>query len=1089
MRKLIFFILWTVSFVGGYASSQKVFEIKRGINLSHWLSQRIENGLSIQKGMNETDFNRIARAGFDHVRLPIDEEVLWHENGEKDKEAFSYLHKGIQWALQNDLKVIVDLHIVRSHYFNAGHDGKKNLLWESAEAQDHFLQLWQELVQELKEYPTSEVAYEIMNEPTAPNHEDWNKLVEKAYQVIRKEEKERVLVIGSNMWQGVYTFPFLKVPKGDEYILLSCHFYEPFLLSHYRASWTEFGNYQGAVHYPGELVTKQELDALSEADRKLTDRYCGMVWNKAMLAAYLSKAKQVADEKGLNLYCGEFGVYEKAPKADALRWYKDVIEVFDSLDIAWSIWDYKGGFGVYTSQGLPKKELMHTLMSGSGKKIEVGGMPLYLDVRKPLELRVKDALSRMTLEEKTRLSYADGRFSTPGCARLGIPGLMYSDGPHGVRAEICWNSWDYAGWTNDSCTAFPALTCLASTWNPSLSKKYGLAIGEEARFRHKNVLLGPGVNIYRTPLNGRNFEYMGEDPFLAARMCVPYIQGVQENGVAACVKHYALNNQEHWRNHIDVQVSDRALYEIYLPAFKAAVEEGKVWSIMGAYNKVRGTHAAHNKLLNNDILKGEWKFDGCVVTDWGAAHDTYEAAMNGLDLELGTFTNGLTSNSDQGYDSYYLGSAYLRMVKEGKVPMSVVDDKASRVLRLIFRTAMNADGKLGAMSNDSHYETAYQVATEGVVLLKNQSVFKGESLLPLKQGKYKHILVVGDNAVRNLMAGGGSSELKPKMVITPLEALVKELGSDCVTFSQGYMAGRPMFDRADVIPQSVADSLYNAAIEEARKADLVIFMGGLNKNYQQDCEGEDRLAYELPFGQNRLIEGLLKANKKLVVVLTSGNAVAMPWLKEVPSLVQSWYLGSIGGKALADVLLGEVTPSGKLPFSYPAKLEDCPAHYYGELSYPGDSIRQEYKEDILVGYRWYDTKHIQPLFPFGYGLSYTQFEYGKPVISAREMKGDDVLEIRCNVKNVGSVAGKEIVQLYIGDEKCRVLRPVKELKDFYKVALQPGEEREVVFTVDKEDLMFFDDQLHDWVAEPGKFKAYIGSSSKDIKGVVEFELK
>lgn len=1089
MRKLIFFILWTVSFVGGYASSQKVFEIKRGINLSHWLSQRIENGLSIQKGMNETDFNRIARAGFDHVRLPIDEEVLWHENGEKDKEAFSYLHKGIQWALQNDLKVIVDLHIVRSHYFNAGHDGKKNLLWESVEAQDHFLQLWQELVQELKEYPTSDVAYEIMNEPTAPNHEDWNKLVEKAYQVIRKEEKERVLVIGSNMWQGVYTFPFLKVPKGDEYILLSCHFYEPFLLSHYQAGWTEFGNYQGAVHYPGELVTKQELDALSEADRKLTDRYREMVWNKAMLAAYLSKAKQVADEKGLNLYCGEFGIYEKAPKADALRWYKDVIEVFDSLDIAWSIWDYKGGFGAFTSQGLPKKDLMHTLMSGSSKKVVVGETPAYLDARKPLELRVKDALSRMTLEEKTRLSYADGRFSTPGCARLGIPGLMYSDGPHGVRAEICWNSWDYAGWTNDSCTAFPALTCLASTWNPSLSKKYGLAIGEEARFRHKNVLLGPGVNIYRTPLNGRNFEYMGEDPFLAARMCVPYIQGVQENGVAACVKHYALNNQEHWRNHIDVQVSDRALYEIYLPAFKAAVEEGKVWSIMGAYNKVRGTHAAHNKLLNNDILKGEWKFDGCVVTDWGAAHDTYEAAMNGLDLELGTFTNGLTSNSDQGYDSYYLGSAYLRMVKEGKVPMSVVDDKASRVLRLIFRTAMNADGQFGAMSNDSHYETAYQVATEGVVLLKNQSVFKGESLLPLKQGKYKHILVVGDNAVRNLMAGGGSSELKPKMVITSLEALVKELGSDCVTFSQGYMAGRPMFDRADVIPQSVADSLYNAAIEEARKADLVIFMGGLNKNYQQDCEGEDRRAYELPYGQDRLIEGLLKANKKLVVVLTSGNAVAMPWLKEVPSLVQSWYLGSIGGKALADVLLGEVTPSGKLPFSYPAKLEDCPAHYYGELSYPGDSIRQEYKEDILVGYRWYDTKHIQPLFPFGYGLSYTQFEYGKPVISAREMKGDDVLEIRCNVKNVGSVAGKEIVQLYIGDEKCRVLRPVKELKDFYKVALQPGEEREVVFTVDKEDLMFFDDQLHDWVAEPGKFKAYIGSSSKDIKGVVEFELK
>ncbi|MDN0072455.1 glycoside hydrolase family 3 C-terminal domain-containing protein [Bacteroides caecigallinarum] len=728
-------------------------------------------------------------------------------------------------------------------------------------------------------------------------------------------------------------------------------------------------------------------------------------------------------------------------------------------------------------------------MSGSGKKIIIGETPVYLDIAKPLELRVKDALSRMTLEEKTRLSYADGRFSTPGCSRLGIPGLMYSDGPHGVRAEICWNSWDYAGWTNDSCTAFPALTCLASTWNPSLSKEYGLAIGEEARYRNKNVLLGPGVNIYRTPLNGRNFEYMGEDPYLASRMCVPYIQGVQENGVAACVKHYALNNQEHWRNHIDVNVSDRALYEIYLPAFKAAIEEGKSWTIMGAYNKVRGTHAAHNKLLNNDILKGEWGFDGCVVTDWGAAHDTYEAAMYGLDLELGTYTNGLTSNSNLGYDDYYLGNEYLKMIKDGKIPMEVVDDKASRVLRLIFRTAMGGEDKFGAMSNDSHYETAYKIATEGIVLLKNDAEFDGKPLLPVQTGKYKRILVVGDNAVRNLMMGGGSSELKPKKVITPLEALTEKFGKECIAFSQGYMASRPMFDRADVIPQFIVDSLYSAAVEEAQKSDLVIFMGGLNKNYQQDCEGDDRKAFQLPYEQDKLINGILKVNKKVVVVLTSGNAVDMPWLGNVPSLVQSWYLGSIGGKALADVISGDVTPSGKLPFSYPAKLEDCPAHYYGEMSYPGDSIRQEYKEDILVGYRWYDTKKIKPLFPFGYGLSYTQFEYEKPEISSNIIKSDDVIEIKCTVKNVGSVTGKEIVQLYIGDEKCSVLRPLKELKDFCKITLKPGESKEVLFSIDKENLMFFDDKQHEWQAEPGKFKAYIGSSSKDIKWVLEFKLQ
>ncbi|WP_346710233.1 glycoside hydrolase family 3 C-terminal domain-containing protein [Phocaeicola salanitronis] len=712
--------------------------------------------------------------------------------------------------------------------------------------------------------------------------------------------------------------------------------------------------------------------------------------------------------------------------------------------------------------------------------------PIYLDDSQPIEARIQDALNRMTIEEKARLSYAQGKFTSPGCPRLGIPELWYTDGPHGVRAEINWNDWGYSGWTNDSCTAFPALTCLAATWNPELSGKYGKAIGEEARYREKDVLLGPGVNIYRTPLNGRNFEYMGEDPYLTSEMCVPYIQEVQKNGVAACVKHYALNNQELWRNHINVQVSDRALYEIYLPAFKAAVERGGTWTIMGAYNKVRGTHATHHKLLNNDILKGDWKFDGCVVTDWGAAHDTYEAAMYGLDLEMGSYTNGLTSESAFGYDDYYLGKNYLKMIKEGKIPMEVVNDKVARILRLIFRTAMNKNKPYGSMTTQEHYQTAYDIATEGTVLLKNGNRKEQAGLLPLQSDKYKRILVVGDNATRNLMTGGGSSELKPKNFISPLEGIREKFGN--VIYAQGYMAGRDMFGRVDEIPQSVMDSLRNDAITKAADADLIIYVGGLNKNHQQDCEGGDRLSYNLPFGQDELIRSLAKVNKNIVVVLLSGNAVAMPWLDEVPSVIQGWYFGTVTGKALADVLSGEVNPSGKLPFSYPVKLEDCPAHAFDALCYPGDSINEIYREDILVGYRWYDTKKIRPMFPFGHGLSYTAFDYSKPMASAKKMKQGETIKFTVKVKNTGKVMGKEIIQLYIGDEKCSVLRPVKELKGFQKITLQPGEEKEVTFTIGSDVLKFFDETQHKWIAEPGKFKAYIGSSSSDIRGTVSFEL-
>lgn len=718
--------------------------------------------------------------------------------------------------------------------------------------------------------------------------------------------------------------------------------------------------------------------------------------------------------------------------------------------------------------------------------IKAQQVPAYLDQKQPIEVRVKDALSRMTLEEKVKLCSAQSKFSSHGVPRLGIPEIWMSDGPHGVREEILWDSWGNAEWTNDSCTAFPALTCLAATWNPKMSAIYGKAVGEEARYRRKDVLLGPGVNIYRTPLNGRNFEYMGEDPYLASIMVVPYVKGVQSNGVSACVKHYALNNQEVWRGNIDVELSDRALNEIYLPAFKAAIVDGGSWSIMGSYNKVRGEHACHNDLLLNKILKGEWKFDGCVITDWGGAHDTKEAVLNGLDIEMGSYTNGLSSGKKFAYDDYYLASAYLKGLKDGTYPMSTIEDKASRILRLIFRTAMNSDRPWGSFTNEEHYTVARTVAQEGIVLLKNEADKKKGAVLPLDASKYRSILVVGENATRRLTEGGGSSVLKVKKEVSPLAGLQAKFG-DKIKYTMGYASGKPVYDR-EMKPGFDTDSLRQEAVKQAAKADLIIFVGGLNKNNFQDCENADRKSLALPFGQNELINDMLKVNKNIVMVLLSGNAVEMPWIKSIPSILQAWYPGSESGTAIADVLTGKVNPSGKLPFSFPVKLTDNAAHSFGAISYPGDGVKEVYKEDVLVGYRWHDTKKIPALFPFGHGLSYTQFKYGKAVADKKTISGSEELTITIPVKNIGKVKGKEVVQLYIGDEKCSVLRPVKELKSFQKIELAPGEEQTVSFKIGQDALKFFSETAHNWLAEPGTFKVYIGSSSTDIRSTVNFVL-
>ena len=722
-----------------------------------------------------------------------------------------------------------------------------------------------------------------------------------------------------------------------------------------------------------------------------------------------------------------------------------------------------------------------------------GQTPVYLDNSADIEDRIEDVMKRLTVEEKVAMVHAQSKFSSPGVKRLGIPEIWMTDGPHGIRAEVYWDEWNQARWTNDSCVAFPALTCLAATWNEDISYLYGKSIGEEARYRNKSVLLGPGVNIYRTPLNGRNFEYMGEDPYLASEMVVPYIKGVQSNGVAACVKHYALNNNEINRKKSNVIVDDRTLYEIYLPAFKAAVKEGGTWTIMGSYNLYKDQHGCHNEYLLNDILKGEWGFDGAVVSDWGGTHDTDEAITNGLDMEFGTGTNGLSTGTRNAYDNYYLATPYLKKIKSGEVGTEELDDKVRRILRLAFRTVMRQDRPFGSMLSDEHYAAARKIGNEGIVLLKNDG-----HLLPIVPETGCRILVVGENAIKMMTVGGGSSSLKVQHEISPLEGIRDAFaGKAEVSYARGYVGDVSgeydgVSSGQNLKDDRSADELIEEAVGKAASADYVIFVGGLNKSWQQDCENSDRKGLGLPYGQDKLIEALAEANRNLVVVNISGNAVAMPWIGKVPAVVQGWYLGSEAGNSIADILSGAVNPSGKLPFTFPAALEDSPAHSVGE--YPGtrrdDGIWDiEYKEGIFVGYRWFDKEEIEPLFAFGHGLSYTSFTYGKAETDSRTMTADGDITVSVDITNSGDCEGKEVVQLYISDLKSSLPRPVKELKGFRKVSLSPGESTTVTFTISKEDLSFFDPDRHEWVAEPGKFKALIGSASDDIRTEVPFVLE
>lgn len=708
---------------------------------------------------------------------------------------------------------------------------------------------------------------------------------------------------------------------------------------------------------------------------------------------------------------------------------------------------------------------------------------------KNLEKKVEGILSQMTLDEKIAVVHAQSKFSSPGVPRLGVPELWCDDGPHGVRPETLWDAWSAAGWTSDSCTAYPSLTCLAASWDPELAREYGRSVGEEARYRRKNVLLGPGVNICRTPLCGRNFEYMGEDPLLAGEIAASYVQGLQSNKVAACVKHYALNNQEFQRHHLNVNVSERALREIYLPAFEKAVREGGAWSIMSSYNLFENQYVSHNSRLLKDILKDEWEFDGAVISDWGAVEDTEGAANGGMDLEFGTHTDGVSVNTENAYDRYYLAQPYKAAILAGELPEDELDDKVSRVLRLNLRTQPGGD--FGSFCSPEHFTTCRRIGAQGIVLLKNE-----DGLLPMDR-EARRIVVLGENAIRPMAVGGSSSSLKTKHEISPLDGIRAAFPDAEVIYQRAYvgepkLTGNYNYGQYDLSDPRTPDQLLADALDAVEEADYVIFVGGLNKNKYQDCEGRDRREYGLPYGQNEVIAAIAEKRPDLIFVNISGTPVAMPFVNEIGAVVQAWYLGSEAGNALADVLSGAVNPSGKLPFTFPVSLSDGPVTT--ERQYPGIEEtpglwQVYYDEGIFVGYRWYDTKDLPTLFPFGHGLSYTDFEYGK--VSARV--GGGKLKASVQVCNSGSVAGAEVVQLYVSSpsegEGPAYDRPAQELKGFRKVFLEPGESCKVSFEVPVSSLSYYNEEKGEFVTVSGDYIARIGSSSRDIRGAAQFKIK
>lgn len=702
-----------------------------------------------------------------------------------------------------------------------------------------------------------------------------------------------------------------------------------------------------------------------------------------------------------------------------------------------------------------------------------------------MEKRIEKLIKKMTLEEKVGLLHGNSKFYVAGVERLGIPEWSLSDGPHGVRAEINRHDWAYAGWTNDSASYFPTGTAFAAAWNPELAYRRGEVLGEEARWRKKDVLLGPGVNIIRSPLCGRNFEYMSEDPYMNSVLAVAYIKGLQSRDVACSVKHFAVNNQETNRTTVDVECSERALREIYLPAFKAAVQEGGALTVMAAYNKFRGEFCAENNYLVRKILRNEWGFDGVYVTDWGAAHSTVPSMEAGLDLEMGTLIDK--------YEDWYYANPLIEAVKSGKIPMSLVDEKVGDVLRVMIKTNVLDPKKRfgpGSMNTKEHQQATYDAAAEAIVLLKNQN-----NLLPLDFSSIKSLAVIGDNATRKHSNGGLSSEIKAVYEVTPLEALRAKWGDKVdIRFAQGYEKLSTFVEGSNNGQSSgtfssktqESDALLKEAVEVARTSDVALLVCGLNHDY--DTESFDRLNMDIPYGQVELIQEVVKANPRTIVVMIAGSPLDMAAVDICsPAIVWAWFNGMEGGNALVDVLSGKVNPSGKMPFTTPVSLDQSPAHALG--NFPGRDLKVNYEEDILVGYRWFDTKGLPVVYPFGYGLSYTTFNYSNLNTDKKTYDQADTIQATFTLTNTGDREGAEVAQLYVSDPVCSVMRPVKELKGFKKVFLKPGESRRITLDIPVSSLAFYSEAQSQFVVEPGEFILQLGASASDIKQKISVEVK
>ena len=699
-----------------------------------------------------------------------------------------------------------------------------------------------------------------------------------------------------------------------------------------------------------------------------------------------------------------------------------------------------------------------------------------------MEKRIEKLIKKMTLEEKVGLLHGNSKFYVAGVERLGIPEWSLSDGPHGVRAEINRHDWAYAGWTNDSASYFPTGTAFAAAWNPELAYRRGEVLGEEARWRKKDVLLGPGVNIIRSPLCGRNFEYMSEDPYMNSVLAVAYIKGLQSRDVACSVKHFAVNNQETNRTTVDVECSERALREIYLPAFKAAVQEGGALTVMAAYNKFRGEFCAENNYLVRKILRNEWGFDGVYVTDWGAAHSTVPSMEAGLDLEMGTLIDK--------YEDWYYANPLIEAVKSGK---SLVDEKVGDVLRVMIKTNVLDPKKRfgpGSMNTKEHQQATYDAAAEAIVLLKNQN-----NLLPLDFSSIKSLAVIGDNATRKHSNGGLSSEIKAVYEVTPLGALRAKWGDKVdIRFAQGYEKLSTFVEGSNNGQSSgtfssktqESDALLKEAVEVARTSDVALLVCGLNHDY--DTESFDRLNMDIPYGQVELIQEVVKANPRTIVVMIAGSPLNMAAVDICsPAIVWAWFNGMEGGNALVDVLSGKVNPSGKMPFTTPVSLDQSPAHALG--NFPGRDLKVNYEEDILVGYRWFDTKGLPVVYPFGYGLSYTTFNYSNLNTDKKTYDQADTIQATFTLTNTGDREGAEVAQLYVSDPVCSVMRPVKELKGFKKVFLKPGESRRITLDIPVSSLAFYSEAQSQFVVEPGEFILQLGASTSDIKQKISIDVK